>query len=68
MNQFNHLLKTKHSLISPELQIPFQPVKTYRSYIHHTLAASYTNAPIERINNKIKVMQRIASRYRSFYH
>ncbi|MDB8550927.1 transposase, partial [Turicibacter sanguinis] len=28
----------------------------------------YTNGPIEGINNKIKVIKRIAFGYRSFYH
>ncbi|MBQ1785338.1 MAG: transposase, partial [Turicibacter sp.] len=28
----------------------------------------YTNCPIEGINNKIKVIKRIAFGYRSFYH
>ncbi|MBQ1769196.1 MAG: transposase [Turicibacter sp.] len=34
----------------------------------NTLTTPYTNGPIEGINNKIKVIKRIAFGYRSFYH
>ena len=54
--------------LSPEFQTAFQTFKTYQSYIENTLTTSYTNAPIEGINNKIKVTKRIAFGYRSFYH
>ncbi len=40
----------------------------YQSYIEKTVTTSYTNDPIEGINNKIKVIKRIAFGYRSFYH
>ena len=66
--RFNHLLQAKHPLISPEFQTAFQTFKTYQSYIQNTLTTSYTNGPIEGINNKIKVIKRIAFGYRSFYH
>ena len=68
MNRFNHLLETEHPMISPELQTSFQTFKTYASYIYNTLTTPYTNGPIEGINNKIKVIKRIAFGYRSFYH
>ena len=66
--RLEHLLKTEYPLISPELQTAFQTFKTYQSYIKNTLTAPYTNGPIEGINNKIKVIKRIAFGYRSFYH
>ncbi|MTO53157.1 ISL3 family transposase, partial [Turicibacter sanguinis] len=47
-------------MISPELQTSFQTFKTYTSYIYNTLTTPYTNGPIEGINNKIKVIKRIA--------
>lgn len=68
VNRFNHLLETEHPMISPELQTSFQTFKTYTSYIYNTLTTPYTNGPIEGINNKIKVIKRIAFGYRSFYH
>ena len=68
LERFNHLLQAKHPLISPEFQTAFQTFKTYQSYIQNTLTTSYTNGPIEGINNKIKVIKRIAFGYRSFYH
>ena len=67
-NRLNHLLDTEHPLISPELQTAFQTFKTYQAYIENTLTTPYTNGPIEGINNKIKVIKRIAFGYRSFYH
>ena len=66
--RFHHLLQVKHPLISPEFQTAFQTFKTYQSYIENTLTTPYTNGPIEGINNKIKVIKRIAFGYRSFYH
>ena len=66
--RLEHLLKTEYPLISPELQTAFQTFKTYQSYIVNTLTTPYTNGPIEGINNKIKVIKRIAFGYRSFYH
>ena len=68
LERFHHLLQAKYPLISPEFQTAFQTFKTYQSYIENTLTTSYTNAPIEGINNKIKVTKRIAFGYRSFYH
>ena len=58
----------EHPLISPELQTAFQTFKMYQSYIKNMLTTPYTNGPIEGINNKIKVIKRIAFGYRSFYH
>ena len=68
LERFKHLLETEHSLISPEFQTAFQTFKTYQSYIKNTLSTHYKNGPIEGINNKIKVIKRIAFGYRSFYH
>ena len=67
IDRLNDLLETEHSLISPELQTAFQTFKTYQAYIKNTLTTPYTNGPIEGINNKIKVIKRIAFGYRSFY-
>ena len=66
--RLDHLLKTEYPLISPELHTAFQTFKTYQPYIKNTLTTLYTNGPIEGINNKIKVIKRIAFGYRSFYH
>ena len=68
LKRFNHLLKTEHCLISIEFQTAFKTFKTYQSYIKNTLTTPYTNGPLEGINNKIKVIKRIAFGYRSFYH
>ena len=68
IDRLNHLLETEHPLISPELQTAFQTFKTYQAYIENTLTTPYTNGPIEGINNKIKIIKRIAFGYRSFYH
>ncbi|MCU7198010.1 transposase [Turicibacter sanguinis] len=68
LERFNHLLQEEYPLISPEFQTSFQTFKTYQPYIKNTLTTSYTNGSIEGINNKIKVIKRIAFGYRSFYH
>ena len=66
--RLDHLLKIEYPLISPEVHTAFQTFKTYQPYIKNTLTTPYTNGPIEGINNKIKVIKRIAFGYRSFYH
>ena len=68
IERFNYLLKQDYSLISSELQTAFKTFQNYAPYIQHTLTTPYTNGPIEGINNKIKVIKRIAFGYRSFYH
>ena len=64
LDRFNHLLQAEHPLISPELQT----FNTYQPYIKNTLTTPYPHGPIEGINNKIKVIERIAFGYHSFYH
>lgn len=68
LNRLNHLLKTEHPQISPELHTDLQTFKMYQPYIKNTLSTPYTNGPIEEINDKIKIIKRIAFGYRSFYH
>ncbi|MBQ8992701.1 MAG: transposase, partial [Turicibacter sp.] len=46
--------------MSPELHKTFQSLKTYQSYIKNILSTLYTNDPFGGINNKIKVIKRIA--------
>ena len=70
---FKHLIRQIDILnflleLSPEFQIPFQTFKTYQTYIENTLITPYTDAPIEGINHKIKVIKRILFGYFSFYH
>ncbi len=40
--------------------------KKYLEYIRNSLSYSYSNGPLEGINNKIKVIKRVAFGYRSF--
>jgi len=46
-------------------------IKSLNKYIDYTINAliyEYSNGRLEGINNKIKVIKRIAFGYRSFYH
>ena len=55
-----------------ELPEPYQTtVKTFRKLlpqIKNTLRYSYSNGPLEWLNNHIKVLKRNAYGFRSFYH
>src|SRR5699024_12000571 len=43
-------------------------LKKHLPYIKHSLIYPYNNGRIEGINNKIKVLNRVAYGYRNFYH
>lgn len=71
IDQFNHILNNvnkEYSQISVYMKTSIKSLKSYREYIVNTMNTDYTNGVIEGINNKIKVIKRIAFGYRSFYH
>ncbi len=67
-NQILNNLNKEYSKISVYMKTSIKSLKTYREYIVNTMSTNYTNGVIEGINNKIKVIKRIAFGYRSFYH
>lgn len=56
------------SSVSVHLKKSINTIRTYSQYINNTLSCRYTNGIIEGINNKIKVIKRIAFGYKSYYH
>lgn len=62
------ILTDINSSISSYMKTSVRTIRKYIDYISNTLQYSYTNGLIEGINNKIKVIKRIAFGYRSFYH
>lgn len=54
--------------ISKYMKISVKTTKRYKEYIINMMNSDYTNGLIEGINNKIKVIKRIAFGYRSFVH
>jgi len=70
-DRFNTILeniKKDYPNISNYMKTSLKSIKEYKEYILNTLKYDYTNGVIEGINNKIKVIKRIAFGYRSFYH
>jgi len=61
-------LKTSKLLVSDYMKTSINTIRTYKQYISNTLSCRYTNGVIEGINNKIKVIKRIAFGYKSYYH
>jgi len=55
-------------LVSDYLLTSIKTTKKYRDFIENMFISGYTNGVIEGINNKIKVIKRIAFGYRSFVH
>ena len=50
------------------MKTALKTLTNYQDYIKNTIETSYTNGVIEGINNKIKVIKRMAFGYRCFYH
>ncbi|MCU7206238.1 transposase, partial [Turicibacter sp. GALT-G1] len=65
---FHHAIQNPSDLLSPEMKTALKTLTNYQDYIKNTIETSYTNGVLEGINNKIKVIKRIAFGYRSFYH
>ena len=64
----DHAIAEPDTLISDYMLTSIKTTKKYRDYIVHMFNTNYTNGVIEGINNKIKVIKRIAFGYRSFVH
>lgn len=62
------LLYKKHLDICDYMKTSIQTMKKYIDYVENTLKYPYNNGVIEGINNKIKVIKRIAFGYKSFLH
>ncbi|SHH11657.1 transposase, partial [Tepidibacter thalassicus] len=62
------ILNNNHSDISDYMKTSIKSIKKYKDYIKNTFECDYTNGLIEGINNKIKVIKRIAFGYKSFFH
>lgn len=61
------LAKNIHN-VSDYMRTAINSIQKYIGYVNHTLTYNYTNGVLEGINNKIKVIKRIAFGYRSFFH
>lgn len=54
--------------ISDYMKTAISTLIKYFDYISNSLDSSYSNGPLEGLNNYIKVVKRIAFGYRSFFH
>lgn len=61
-------LAAKESAVSNPMKTAIKSLRKYLSYVENTLKYPYTNGVLEGINNKIKVIKRIAFGFKSFYH
>ena len=67
-NTFKRIIFNEHKNISGYFKTALNTCRKYADYIISSMTCHYTNGVIEGINNKIKVIKRIAFGYRSFYH
>ena len=67
-NLLKRILNEANNHVSDYMKTSIKTIKKYIDYVRNTLRYSYTNAVLEGINNKIKVIKRIAFGYRSFLH
>lgn len=61
-------LVEKRNSVSDYMKTSIYTMKKYIEYVENTLTYDFTNGVLEGINNKIKVIKRIAFGYRFFYH
>lgn len=54
--------------VSSQMHTSIKTLKKHLSRIKNTFKYSYSNGPLEGINNKIKVIKRVAYGYRSFWN
>ena len=54
--------------VSAYMKISLKTLKKYLPYIKNTFLYPYSNGKIEGINNKIKVLNRVAYGYRNFWN
>lgn len=54
--------------VSDYMKTSVRTIKKYLEYVGNTLKYDYNNGVLEGINNKIKVIKRIAFGYRCFFH
>ena len=68
-NRLQEILKgTQDILISSYMKTSVKTLRKFLPYIENSFTYSYSNGRIEGINNKIKVLNRVAYGYRNFYH
>lgn len=67
-NLLTTILSDTKNNVSSYMKTSVKTIKKYINYIDNTLGYKYTNGIIEGINNKIKVIKRIAFGFKSFYH
>ena len=65
---FHHAIQHPSDLLSTEMKTALKTLTNYQDYIKNTIETPYTNGVLEGINNRIKVIKRIAFGYWSFYH
>ena len=71
IERFNGIIQDVNQLypkISLYMKKSIKSLKLYKDYVNNSLITDYTNGVLEGINNKIKVIKRIAFGYRSYYH
>lgn len=63
------LICQKHkSTVSTYMKTSIRTLEKYADYVQNTLEYAYTNGILEGLNNKIKVIKRIAFGFRCFFH
>ena len=62
------VLNEKVNNVSDYMKTSIKTVKKYIDYVENTFKYDYTNGVLEGINNKIKLIKRIAFGYRCFYN
>lgn len=65
---FESYLERWKKKISPRMQTAWKTLRKYREYIQNTLETTYTNGPLEGMNNFIKSVKRVAFGFRRFSH
>lgn len=65
---FWRLIDAPHENLSEQMSRAIRTMKKHRDYVNNAITYPFSNGLIEGINNKIKVIKRIAFGYKSFVH
>ena len=68
IDQFQGILAQNEENISETMKTSLKTLRKHLPYIQNTLASPYSNGRLEGINNKIKVLKRVAYGYRNFFN
>jgi transposase len=67
-HRFWNVIHAAPDNVSDYMKTSLKTAKKYQDYFTNAIQYNYSNGVLEGLNNKIKVLKRIAFGYKNFYH